>query len=140
MDERELIPTGASLVHLLLRAPFRAEDRVFPVAPFLLRAALLACFASALWETLLFGSRFKALTVALLRFGETFVGPDFAFSKSRLAFVRVATDVRPLGGGGSLTPARRAFESPIAIACCADLAPCLPCRISSISSRTNSPA
>ena len=87
------------------------------MAPFLLRAALRACFASALWETLLFGSRFKARTVALLRFGDTFVDPDLAFSKSRLAFSRVATDVRPLGGGGSLTPARRAFESPMAIAC-----------------------
>ena len=123
-----------SLVHLLLRAPLRAEDRVFPVALFLLRAALLACFASALWETLLFGSRFKALRLALLRFGEGLVGPVFAFSKSRLAFVRVASDVRPLTGGGSFTPARRAFESPMAIACRADRAPCLPCRIASISS------
>ena len=87
------------------------------MAPFLLRAALRACSASALWETLLFGSRSKALRLALLRFGEAFTGPDFAFSKSRLAFVRVASDVRPLGGGGSLTPARRAFESPMAIAC-----------------------
>jgi len=123
-----------SLVHLLLRAPFRVEDRAFPVVPLLLRAALLACFASALWETLLFGSRFKARTLALLRFGEGFVGPAFAFSRSLLAFVRVASDVRPLGGGGSFTPARRAFESPIAIACFADRAPCLPRRISSISS------
>jgi hypothetical protein len=119
-DERELIPTGhgtAPSIHLALGAPFRVEDLVFPVAPFRLRAALLACFAKAIWETLLFGSRFKARTVALLRFGDTFVDPDFAFSKPRLAFARVAADARPLGGGGSLTPARRAFESPIAIAC-----------------------
>jgi hypothetical protein len=124
----------SSLIYLLLRAPFRAEDRVLPAASRLRRAELLAWFESARCETLLFGSRFKARTVALLRFGEVLVGPDFAFSKSRLAFVRVASDVRPLPGGGSFTPARRAFESPMAIACRADRAPCLPCRISSISS------
>jgi hypothetical protein len=31
-------------------------------------------------------------------------------------------------GGGSFTPARRAFDSPIAIACFAERAPCLPSR------------
>jgi hypothetical protein len=46
----------------------------------------------------------------------------------------------PFFGGGSFTPARRAFESPMAIACFADLAPCFPSRTCSISSRTNSPA
>jgi hypothetical protein len=39
-----------------------------------------------------------------------------------------------------LTPARRALESPIAIACLVDLAPCFPLRMCSISSCTNSPA
>src|SRR3569623_687984 len=42
--------------------------------------------------------------------------------------------------GGTSTPARRAFERPMAIACLADRAPCLPSRTCSISSRTNSPA
>ncbi len=38
-------------------------------------------------------------------------------------------DSLALGGGdGSLTPARRAFESPIAMACVADRAPCFPSR------------
>jgi hypothetical protein len=119
-------------LYLLLRAPFL--ERVFPVAALLLRAALLACLASALWETLFVGSRFNARTRALLRLGDGLTRPVFAFSKSCFAFVRVASDVRALAGGGSLTPARRAFESPIAIACCADRAPCLPRRISSISS------
>jgi len=32
------------------------------------------------------------------------------------------------GGRGSLTPARRAFDSPIAMACLAERAPCLPSR------------
>jgi hypothetical protein len=32
------------------------------------------------------------------------------------------------GGFGSFTPARRAFDSPIAMACFAERAPCLPSR------------
>jgi hypothetical protein len=32
------------------------------------------------------------------------------------------------GGRGSFTPARRAFESPIAMACFVDRAPCFPSR------------
>jgi len=43
-------------------------------------------------------------------------------------------------GVRSFTPARRAFESPIAIACFVDRAPCFPSRMWCISSRTNSPA
>src|SRR5438874_2834905 len=42
--------------------------------------------------------------------------------------------------GGSGTPARRAFERPMAMACLLERAPCLPWRTCSISSRTNSPA
>src|SRR5512138_80165 len=45
-----------------------------------------------------------------------------------------------LPGPASGTPARRAFDRPMAIACFAERAPCLPLRMSSISSRTNSPA
>jgi hypothetical protein len=41
---------------------------------------------------------------------------------------------------GSFTPARRALESPIAIACLVERAPCFPSRMWCISSRTNSPA
>src|SRR5262249_17883474 len=52
----------------------------------------------------------------------------------------VAFVVWPLGFGGSSTPARRAFDNPIAIACFVLRAPCLPSRIWCISSRTNSPA
>jgi len=43
-------------------------------------------------------------------------------------------------GAASLTPARRAFDNPIAIACFVLAAPCLPSRMWCISSRTNSPA
>src|SRR6185437_1457861 len=62
------------------------------------------------------------------------------FRRSRSACARVRLVVFPRLGGGSFTPARRAFESPIAIACWGDRAPCFPSRICSISSRTNSPA
>jgi hypothetical protein len=37
--------------------------------------------------------------------------------KSREACWRVLRDVRPFFGGGNLTPARRAFDNPMAIAC-----------------------
>jgi hypothetical protein len=53
---------------------------------------------------------------------------------------RRAACERPRPRTGTLTPARRAFERPIAIACFVDRAPCLPLRTCSISSRTNSPA
>src|SRR5215510_15429382 len=46
----------------------------------------------------------------------------------------------PGGGGGSFTPARRALERPMAIACFAERAPCFPSRTWRICSRTNSPA
>ena len=41
---------------------------------------------------------------------------------------------------GMSTPARRASDNPIAMACFAFFAPCLPARMRSISSFTNSPA
>jgi len=59
---------------------------------------------------------------------------------ARAAARRVRADVVPFFGAGSLTPAFRAFDSPIAIACFVERAPCFPSRMWSISSRTNSPA
>ena len=59
---------------------------------------------------------------------------------SPVAHSRVRADVWPLPGGFSLTPARRALESPMAMALFVERAPCLPFRTCSISSRTNSPA
>ena len=63
---------------------------------------------------------------------------DFPLRTSRAARFFVLAE--PLFGGGNLTPARRALDNPIAMACCGDRAPCFPSRICSISSRTNSPA
>ena len=62
------------------------------------------------------------------------------FCVSRLACSRVCSEVLPFFGGASFTPARRAFDSPIAMACCGERAPCFPSRMWCISSRTNSPA
>jgi hypothetical protein len=59
---------------------------------------------------------------------------------SRFADRRVAADASLFFGAGSLTPERRAFERPIAIACSGERAPCFPSRTWWISSRTNSPA
>src|SRR5205807_209938 len=56
------------------------------------------------------------------------------------ALLRVCALALPFLGGRRATPARLALESPMAIACSGDLAPCLPWRILRTSSRTNSPA
>src|SRR5262249_30360733 len=66
--------------------------------------------------------------------------PRSPTSRSRSALRRVARELVPGWGARSFTPARRAFERPMAIACFVERAPCLPSRTCSISSRTNSPA
>jgi hypothetical protein len=60
--------------------------------------------------------------------------------KAYCALRRVLAEAFPFWGGFSLTPARRALERPIAIACLVERAPCFPSRTWCISSRTNSPA
>jgi hypothetical protein len=100
-----------------------------------------ACWERALLEAASPLSRLSARVVARERFGEgDAFTPDCAAAYSRSAFRRVSSETFPFFGGGSLTPARRALDRPMAMACLADRAPCLPSRISSISSRTNSPA
>src|ERR1041384_2865347 len=91
-----------------------------------------ACFEAALWP-----SRFNAFRVARERFADGRF-PLFALLRSRAACSFVSSE-DPFEAGRS-TPARRAFESPLAIACFVDRAPCFPSRICSISSLTNSPA
>jgi hypothetical protein len=65
---------------------------------------------------------------------------DSAFVDTTLRPPRDLAGVLRLGAGGSFTPARRAFDNPIAIACLVERAPCLPSRTCSISSCTNAPA
>lgn len=106
---------------------------------FLRFAAALACFERAVFDVVDLDSRFRARFVARLRLAEGAVrfGPS---SVSRSACFRVRSLTLPRFGVPSGTPARRAFDNPIAMACFAERAPCLPSRTCSISSRTNSPA
>jgi hypothetical protein len=100
-------------------------------------AALRACRESASFEAALCPSRFNAFRVARERVADGRLRL-FALRVSRFACSFVSSE-EPSEGGKS-TPARRAFESPIAIACLVDRAPCFPSRMCSISSLTNSPA
>jgi hypothetical protein len=102
-------------------------------------ATRLACLDNALFDADLRLSRLSARFVARERLLDGFLRlPARPFARSLFAwrFVRVL----PSFGGGNFTPARRALDKPIAIACSGDRAPCSPSRICSISSRTNSPA
>ncbi|PYL59480.1 MAG: hypothetical protein DMF24_13010 [Verrucomicrobia bacterium] len=102
-------------------------------------AARFACRDNAFFDADLRLSCLRAPLVARDRIREGFLRPPFRpFARSRFAcrFVRS----RPRFGGGSPIPARRAFDRPMAIACSGERTPCLPSRIRSISSRTNSPA
>src|SRR5690242_11596918 len=79
------------------------------------RATFLACLESAARDAGARDSRFSARSVALARFGEARRVLFRPASTSRSARLRVRSDVAPFLGGGSFTPARRAFDSPIAI-------------------------
>jgi hypothetical protein len=121
---------------LVLAAFLAARDRA---ALDRLLAAVRVCLDNALRDPAARPSRFSARVVARERFREGDLRLLLcARFVSREAFRRVASD--PVLGGGSFTPARRALDKAIAIACRADRAPCLPWRTCSISSRTNSPA
>ena len=87
-----------------------------------------ACFESALGEAAEWPSRWSALLVARERVLDTFFLPFSPAALSCLAFSRVAFEAVPFFGGASFTPARRAFDRPIAIACLAERAPCFPSR------------
>src|SRR5438874_1250400 len=122
-------------VNCVLTAFFADRDREAGERFF---AALRACRESARCEAALLPSRFRAREVARERFADFFVPFFLPFWTSRAACLRVFFD--PFLGGGKSTPARRAFDKPMAIACLVDRAPCFPSRTCSISSRTNSPA
>jgi len=72
--------------------------------------------------------RFNARRVARDRRAD---GRLEAFAAALLAdrALRFVVAFAPAGGAPSLTPALRAFESPIAIACFVELAPCFPSRM-----------
>jgi hypothetical protein len=127
------------LVRALVRAAFFAAADLCAGVRFL--ALERACLDSALRDAAECPSFRNARLTAVARFRETFLRPPrLAFAVSRAAWRRVRGDALPLFGGGSFTPERRALESPIAIACLVDRAPCFPSLTWCISSRTNSPA
>ena len=121
----------------LVRTAFRAAaDRAR--AP-RLRAAERAWRASDDREAAAWPSRRSARWMARERVAEGFL-LDRARLSAKAALRRVLADAFPLAGGASFTPARRAFERPMAMACFVERAPCFPSRMWCISSRTNSPA
>jgi hypothetical protein len=84
------------------------------------RAAVVACLERADAEAPALPSFFNARELALDRVGE-----GLLFVRE-LAFPEA--DELPRGGGGSFTPALRAFDNPMAIACLALRTPCFPSR------------
>jgi len=90
------------------------------------RAADEACRDSAFRDAALRASRFNARRTARDRRVDGRVRRRDA-RLADAALLRVV-DLAPLPGGASFTPDRRAFDSPIAIACFVDRAPCLPSR------------
>jgi len=89
-----------------------------------LLAAPRACRESADFEALDPLSLFKAPSVARERLGDTLRFPERPLTRPRAACFRTRAVERPALGAPNFTPARRAFDNPIAIACCGDLAPC----------------
>src|SRR6185312_5964794 len=121
----------------LVRAAFFAAAERWPDVR--LRAALRACFDSAFFDAAEWPSRFNALLLARERLAEVRFEDDF-FAADFFDAVFLPPFFAPLPFFGTSTPARRASDNPIAIACSVERAPCLPSRTWSISSRTNSPA
>jgi hypothetical protein len=88
-------------------------------------AALLACRDSAFFDAARCPSRFNALLTAR----ERLVEGRACRREARIADAALRRVLAfPPRGGGSFTPARRAFERPIAIACFVERAPCFPSR------------
>jgi hypothetical protein len=119
-----------------LRVERREEAGVFVPLVLRRRAAVLACFESAFPDAALRPSFFRARLVAVLRRreGDLALRRPWPVATSRLAERRVRLEVVPSFGASSGTPARRALERPMAIACFVLRAPCLPSRMWSISS------
>ena len=110
----------------LVRAAFLADADL--LAALRRRAADRACLASAWGDAALWPSRLSRFSIARERRGDVFLLPPLlAFRVSRAAARRVASEVVPFLGGLSFTPARRAFDRPMAIACLVELRrACLP--------------
>jgi hypothetical protein len=100
------------------------------------RATCFECRDSALDEAADLDSPFSAAFAARDRFGDGRV----LLRRTSLLALRLVRSLALFGGAGSFTPARLALDSPIAMACFVERAPCLPSRMWSISSSTKAPA
>src|SRR3984893_6944176 len=94
-----------------VRAAFFAASDLSPALR--RRAVDRACSESASFETGARLSRLSALMVARARLGDVdFLEADDPITYSLLALRSVSSETVPFFGGGSLTPARRALDSP----------------------------
>jgi hypothetical protein len=89
-------------------------------------AAVRAWRDSAFGDAAAWPSCFNAVRVARERVGDGFSPACFS---ALFALRRVSSDASPFAGAGSFTPARRAFDNPMAIACFVERAPCFPSRM-----------
>src|SRR5437588_13011532 len=107
--------------HAALRLVCVLRDCVVLVADFLrVRAALFAWRESALCEAAERGSRFNAAALLRERRADTaFFLRLWPRLLSRAADLRVFSETLPFFGGARSTPARRALDSPMAMACLA---------------------
>jgi hypothetical protein len=93
-------------------------------------AAVFACLDSDRVVVAELPSRLSALVIARARVVDGRLRVPFAARLvASFAALRVRGDAVPFLGGGSFTPARRASDNPIAIACWGDRAPCFPSRM-----------
>jgi hypothetical protein len=105
-------------------------------------AAVRACRAIARGDAASVRSCFSAFNDARDRLVIELLctGARLPRARSRDARFRTDADALPGRGGGKLTPARLAFDSPMAMACLVERAPWIPALMWSISSLMNSPA
>jgi hypothetical protein len=130
---RERCERDEVLVRAALRAAWERLDRV------LRRADDRAWLARARCDAPDRPSRFNARVVARERVFEGRLR-EGRLRRDRRLRPSFSAEAVPLGAGGNFTPALRAFERPIAIACLGLRTPCFPSLTWWISSRTNSPA
>lgn len=115
------------LVRLLVRLALTAELRRAEGPRFF--ATLRARRERESREAALCPSRFKARVVARERVADGSLAEWlWPLRSSRRACLMVFALASPGRGVGNFTPARRALDSPIAIACWEEAAPCLPSR------------
>jgi hypothetical protein len=124
LDERVGQPHHCDYAAFRVRAAFAAAAlrALFPR----FAAAILVCRERDDLLAELRGSRFNAASVARERVADGWRRGFLPAFSSCAAFFRRAGGP---SGLPSFTPARRAFESPIAIACLAERAPCFPSRM-----------